>query len=72
MSKYAHAKSAIEQAVAAGEKEGLDKEEVLLALIVSTVDAYRSAAGKKAVRDALLYELGEVDDAIDTQFIRSR
>lgn len=72
MSKYALAKAAIEQAVTAGGDEGLDKEEILLALIVSTVDAYRNAAGRHAVRDALLYELGEVDGSIDTQFIRSR
>lgn len=72
MSKYAHAKSAVEQAVAAGAKEGLSREEMLLALIVSTVDAYRTAAGKKAVREALLYELGEVEGNIDTQFLRSR
>jgi hypothetical protein len=72
MSKYAHAKAAIEQAVSDGIGEGLSREEMLLALIVSTVDAYRSAAGRKAVRDALLYELGEVDGTIDTQFLRSR
>jgi len=72
MSKYAHAKAAIEQAVSDGIGEGLSREEMLLALIVSTVDAYRSEAGRKAVRDALLYELGEVDGAIDTQFLRSR
>ncbi len=72
MSKYQHANAAIEQAVAAGGAEGLDREEILLALIVSTVAAYRDAAGKKAVRDALLYELGEVEGATDTQFIRSR
>lgn len=72
MSKYAHAKSAIEQAVAAGTKEGLSRQEMLLALIVSTVDAYRTEAGKRAVREALLYELGEVEGNVDTQFLRSR
>ena len=72
MSKYAHANTAIEQAVSAGQEEGLSREEILLALIVASVDAYRSAAGRKAVREARLYELGEVDGAIDTQFMRSR
>lgn len=72
MSKYQHANAAIDQAVAACEAEGLDREEILLALIVSSVAAYRDAAGKKAVRDALLYELGEVEGATDTQFMRSR
>jgi hypothetical protein len=72
MSKYQHANAAVEQAVSAGMAEGLDKEEVLLALIVSSVAAYRAEAGKGATRDALLYELGEVEGATDTQFIRSR
>jgi hypothetical protein len=72
MSKYQHANAAIEQAVSAGVADGLDKEEVLLALIVASVAAYRTEAGKAATRDALLYELGEVEGATDTQFIRSR
>jgi hypothetical protein len=72
MSKYQHANAAVEQAVSAGMAEGLDKEDVLLALIVSSVAAYRAEAGKAATRDALLYELGEVEGATDTQFIRSR
>lgn len=72
MSKYKHANAAIEQAVTAGTAEGLEKEEVLLALIVASVAGYRSEAGKAATRDALLYELGEVEGATDTQFIRSR
>ena len=72
MSKYQHANSAIEQAVQAGTAEGLSKEDILLAMIVASVAAYRSEAGRKAVRDALLYELGEVEGATDTQFIRSR
>lgn len=72
MSKYQHANAAIKHAVEAGMAEGLAKEEILLALIVSSVAAYRSEAGSKAARDALTYELGEVAGATDTQFIRSR
>jgi len=72
MSKYQHANSAIEQAVEAGTSEGLDKQDVLLALIVASVAAYRAEAGRDATRDALRYELGEVVGATDTQFIRSR
>jgi len=72
MSKYQHANAAIEQAVSAGTAQGLDKGEILLALIVASVAAYRTEAGKAATRDALLYELGEVEGATDTQFIRSR
>ena len=72
MSKYQHANAAIEQAVSAGTAEGLAKDDILLALIVASVAAYRSEAGRAATRDALLYELGEVEGATDTQFIRSR
>jgi len=72
MSKYQHANDAIEQAIEAGADDGLAKEEILLALIVSSVAAYRLEAGRSATRDALLYELGEVEGTTDTQFIRSR
>ena len=72
MSKYKHANAAIEQAVAAATADGVDKDEVLLALIVASVAAYRSEAGSASTREALLYELGEVEGATDTQFIRSR
>ena len=72
MSKYKHANAAIEQAVTAATAEGIEKNEVLLALIVASVAAYRGEAGSAATRDALLYELGEVEGTTDTQFIRSR
>lgn len=72
MSKYQHANAAIEQAVTKAVAEGIDKEDVLLAMIVASVAAYRSEAGSASTREALLYELGEVEGATDTQFIRSR
>ena len=72
MSKYRHANAAIEQAVKVGVEEGIAKGDQLLALLVASVAAYRSEAGSKATREALLYELGEVEGATDTQFIRSR
>lgn len=72
MSKYKHANAAIEQAVAAAGAEGIEKQDVLLALIVASVAAYRAEAGSASTREALLYELGEVEGATDTQFIRSR
>jgi hypothetical protein len=45
---------------------------MLLATIVSAVNEYKNAAGKPAAREALVYELGELSGAIDTQLIRSR
>ena len=59
-------------AEAAGAHARIAKEEVLLAMIVASVAAYRSEAGSASTREALLYELGEVEGATDTQFIRSR
>ena len=72
MSKYAIAREALGQAVEQGSSEGLDRAEMLLTMIVSAVAEYREVAGKKAAREALTYELGELAGAIDTQFIRSR
>ena len=72
MSKYKIVNSALTQLVAEGEGAGWEKSEMLLATIVSAVNEYKNAAGKKAARDALVYELGELSGAIDTQLIRSR
>ena len=72
MSKYSIVNNAIEQAVETGMESGLDRADILLAMIVSAVSEYRAEAGTQAIQDALSYELGEVAGAIDTQFIRSR
>ena len=72
MSKYQIVNAAIEKAVAEGDAAGLGREEMLLALIVAAVAGYRAEAGREAARDALRYELGELEGATDTQFIRSR
>lgn len=72
MSKYSIAKEAVSGALEAGGREGLSTEDVLLALLVTSVADYRAAAGAQAAAAALRYELGELDGAIDTQFIRSR
>lgn len=72
MSKYSIAKEALQSAVSEGTGAGWDKQEMLLAMIVSAVNEYRGCAGKAAARDALVYELGELSGTIDTQLIRSR
>lgn len=72
MSKYSIARDALGHAVAEGSGSGFEKDEMLLTMIVSAVSEYRQVAGKKAAREALTYELGELAGAIDTQFIRSR
>lgn len=72
MSKYGIVNEALAQLVADGESAGWDRKEMLLATIVSAVNEYKNSAGKAAAREALVYELGELSGAIDTQFIRSR
>ena len=72
MSKYQIVNAAMEKAVAEGVDAGLERDEILLALIVAAVAGYRAEVGREAARDALRYELGELEGATDTQFIRSR
>lgn len=72
MSKYRHAKEALSQAVEAAARDGVSTEDLLLAMLVTCVADYRTAAGAQAAAAALRYELGELDGSIDTQFIRSR
>lgn len=72
MSKYSIAKSAIEQAVNSAAEKNVAREEVLLAILVSVINDYQQAAGRKAARTALTYELDNLGGEIDTAFLRSR
>ena len=72
MSKYSIAKAAIEQAVNAATEKNVARDEVLLAILVSVINDYQQAAGRKAARTALTYELDNLGGEIDTVFLRSR
>ncbi|MEM1248838.1 MAG: hypothetical protein AAGK22_20830 [Acidobacteriota bacterium] len=72
MSKYSHAKHAIEQALEAAGSEGWDKSEVLQALVTSAVALYQSEKGSADARQLLRYELDNISDRLDLDFIRSR
>ncbi len=72
MSKYSIAKSAIEQAVNSAAEKNVARDEVLLAILVSVINDYQQAAGRKAARTALTYELDNLGGEIDTAFLRSR
>jgi hypothetical protein len=72
MSKYSIAKAAIEQAVNAAAEKNVARDEVLLAILVSVITDYQQAAGRKAARTALTYELDNLGGEIDTVFLRSR
>ena len=72
MSKYELARSCIEQAVDGAAKLHLTREEMLETIIVSAVDALKSAAGATRTADALRYELSNLGGDVDTVFLRSR
>ena len=72
MSKYSIAKAAIEQAVNSAAEKNVARDEVLLAILVSVINDYQQAAGRKAARTALTYELDNLGGEIDTVFLRSR
>lgn len=72
MSKYQISKELLEQAVTAGEPIGWNREEMLLTVLVSTIEALKDAAGAKAVVDALTYEMSNLGGDVDTGFMRSR
>lgn len=72
MSKYSIAKAAIEQAVNAAGEKNIARDDVLLAMLVSVVNDYVQAAGRKAARTALSYELDNIGGEIDTVFLRAR
>ena len=72
MSKYSIAKAAIEQAVNSAAEKNVARDDVLLAILVSVINDYQQAAGRKAARTALTYELDNLGGEIDTVFLRSR
>ena len=72
MSKYSIAKAAIEQAVNTAAEKKVARDEVLQAILVSVINDYQQAAGRKAARTALTYELDNLGGEIDTVFLRSR
>ena len=72
MSKYSIAKAAIQQAVNTAAEKNVARDEVLLAILVSVINDYQQAAGRKAARTALTYELDNLGGEIDTVFLRSR
>jgi len=71
-SKYSIAKAAIEQAINAGNDRNIARDDILLAMLVSVITDYAQAAGKKAARTALTYELDNIGGEIDTVFLRAR
>jgi hypothetical protein len=72
MGKYTLAKDLIEQSVSSGSEHGWDREDMLVALIVSAVEDLKKTSGSKVAHQALTYELDNLGGKIDSQFLRSR
>ena len=72
MTKYEIARELLERAVSEGAPIGWDRDEMLLTMVVTAVEAYKNAAGGPAAVDALTYELGALGGNLDTGFMRSR
>ncbi len=72
MSKYAFAKAGIDEAEKQAAAGGVDRADVLLALIVSAIQGYAECAGSEEARKALTYELDHLGGSVDTVFLRSR
>ena len=72
MSKYAFAKAGIEEAEKRAADGGVDRADVLLALIIIAIQSYAECAGADEARKALTYELDHLGGSVDTVFLRSR
>ena len=72
MSKYAIAKEAIDSAISTAAKSGWTDRDVLQALVTTAIGYYQQDAGAADTRAMLEYELANVSDRLDLDFIRSR
>ncbi len=72
MSKYSSAQEAIDLVVANGETLGLDRKEMLSALIISALAAYQEDAGRDETRVLLTYALDNLGGKLDMVNLRAR
>ena len=71
MSKYSIAKAALARAIEEAVSEGLDKGEVVEALIVSAVQESIALRGAGATKASLRYEAANIAGEVDFDFVRS-
>lgn len=71
MSKYSIAKVALARAIEEAVSEGLDKGEVVEALIVSAVQESIALRGAGATKASLRYETANIAGEVDFDFVRS-
>ena len=72
MNKYSAAKEAISSVVENGEQLGLDRKEMLSALIITAVDDFQTHLGKDETRVLLTYELDNLGGKLDMVNLRIR
>jgi hypothetical protein len=72
MSKYSSAREAIDLVVNNGEDLGLDREEMLSALIISALADYQEHVGRDETRVLLTYELDNLGGKLDMVNLRAR
>ena len=72
MSKYSSAREAIDMVVNSGEDLGLDRKEMLSALIISALADYQEHLGRDETRVLLTYELDNLGGKLDMVNLRAR
>jgi hypothetical protein len=72
MSHYTIAKDAIEGAVKQAAEAGWSEAEMLQAVIVSALERHKAASSGPETRALLEYELSNLSDKVDFDFVRSR
>ncbi|MDA1073881.1 MAG: hypothetical protein O3A63_03850 [Proteobacteria bacterium] len=70
--KYTIAREVIDKAIVDGREHGWEPEDMLVALIVSSVEQLKATSGVQIAHQALKYELDNLGGNVDTQFLRSR
>jgi hypothetical protein len=70
--KYTIARELIDRAIGDGREHGWNSEDMLVALIVSSVAQLKATSGVQSAHQTLKYELDNLGGNIDTQFLRSR
>ena len=72
MHHYKIAQQAIDDAVRTASESGWQEEEVLQSMIVAAVQRHAGCAGSQSTRSVLDFELSNLSDSVDYDFVRSR
>jgi hypothetical protein len=70
MSAYAIAKSTLAQALEQASQKNIAAGDLLHALLVSTVDAYKTERGGPDTKAALEFQINNLADDLDYEFMR--